>query len=102
MIPKNPLRCAGWLAVLALGACASQEAATPQSKMTFFVTSVNPGKGGDLGGLARDAHCRRWPPRWVPASALGAPTWRRRATASPRSTRATASAAGRGRTSRAS
>ena len=73
MIPKNPLRCAGWLAVLALGACASQEAATPQSKMTFFVTSVNPGKGGDLGGLAgADAHCQAL------ATAVGAGkrTWR--------------------------
>lgn len=30
------------------------------SNLTFFVTSVNPGKGGDLGGLAgADAHCKR-------------------------------------------
>jgi hypothetical protein len=30
-----------------------------QADMSFFVTSVNPGKGGDLGGLAgADAHCQ--------------------------------------------
>jgi hypothetical protein len=35
------------------------DANTPQGKMTFFVTSVNPGKGADLGGLAgADAHCQ--------------------------------------------
>ncbi len=29
------------------------------AKMTFFVTSVGMGKGGDLGGLAgADAHCQ--------------------------------------------
>ena len=64
---KSPLRYAGWLAVLALGACASMDASTPQGKMTFFVTSANPGKGADLGGLAgADAHCQAL------ASAVGA------------------------------
>ncbi len=30
------------------------------SKMSFFITSVNPGKGGDLGGLAgADAYCSK-------------------------------------------
>ena len=30
-----------------------------KSGMSFFVTSVNPGKGGDLGGLAgADRHCQ--------------------------------------------
>ena len=44
------------------GACApmspmSQSATSP---MSFFVTSANPGKGGDLGGLAgADAYCER-------------------------------------------
>ncbi|MEX2036218.1 MAG: lectin [Xanthobacteraceae bacterium] len=34
--------------------------ALAQSSMTFFVTSVGPGKGGDLGGLAgADAHCAK-------------------------------------------
>ncbi len=41
-----------------LGACAPM-ASNPQSPMGFFVTSANPGKGGDLGGLAgADAYCR--------------------------------------------
>lgn len=31
-----------------------------QNKMTFFVTSVGPGKGADLGGLkGADAHCQK-------------------------------------------
>jgi hypothetical protein len=67
------IRRASWLAVLALGACASMDANTPQAKMTFFVTSVNPGKGADLGGLAgADAHCQAL------ATAVGAGkrTWR--------------------------
>lgn len=42
--------------------------------MTFFITSANPGRGGDLGGLAgADAHCAAL------ARAAGAPaarTWR--------------------------
>src|SRR5688500_19921488 len=28
------------------------------NSLSFFITSTNPGKGGDLGGIARaDAHC---------------------------------------------
>ena len=43
--------------VLGLGACSGQPTA-PVNPMSFFVTSVNPGKGADLGGLAgADAHC---------------------------------------------
>jgi hypothetical protein len=41
-------------------ACASfaLPAAAQMADMTFFVTSVNPGKGADLGGLeGADAHC---------------------------------------------
>lgn len=49
------------LAVLAAPAMAQQD------KMTFFVTSVNPGKGADLGGLAgADRYCKQL------ASAAGA------------------------------
>ena len=47
--------------------------AAQQPDMTFFVTSVGPGRGADLGGLAgADAHRRR------PAAAVGAgsKTWR--------------------------
>lgn len=40
-----------------LAACATAPSSGP---MSFFVTSVNPGKGGDLGGLAgADAHCQK-------------------------------------------
>ena len=42
-------------AVLDLTAAAQAQ----QADMSFFVSSVNPGKGGDLGGLAgADAHCQ--------------------------------------------
>lgn len=40
--------------LLTLGSAAAQD-----SSMSFFVTSSNPGKGADLGGLAgADAHCQ--------------------------------------------
>ena len=48
--------------------------------LSFFVTSANPGKGGDLGGLAgADAHCQSL------ASAVGAGgrTWRAYLSAQP-------------------
>lgn len=53
------------LASLALGTVgfagtqiASAQAAKADAKMSFFITSVGSGKGGDLGGLAgADAHC---------------------------------------------
>ena len=46
------------LAVLGLGLSTSAPAQQPS--MTFFVTSVGPGKGGDLGGIeGADAHCVR-------------------------------------------
>jgi hypothetical protein len=41
--------------------------------MSFFVTSVNPGKGGNLGGLAgADAHCQML----AQAKGVGNRTWR--------------------------
>ncbi|MDI3307471.1 MAG: hypothetical protein QJR07_10225 [Acetobacteraceae bacterium] len=53
------------LLALGFGACAqAQQAQQPQQPanardMTFFVTSTNPGRGADLGGLAgADAHCQ--------------------------------------------
>ena len=46
-------------ALFALGGGAQAQQATPSPNMSFFVTSVGPGKGGDLGGLAgADAHCQ--------------------------------------------
>ena len=41
--------------------------------MTFFITSVGPGKGGDLGGLVgADAHCQSL----AQAAGAGNKTWR--------------------------
>jgi len=48
--------------------------------MSFFITSVNPGRGADLGGLAgADSHCRKL------AAAAGAPDriWRAYLSANP-------------------
>ena len=58
----------GVTAALLLGACASMN-----NGMSFFVTSANPGKGGDLGGLAgADQYCQQL------ATSVGAGnrTWR--------------------------
>src|SRR5690606_2652398 len=43
------------------GMGSSQEAArSSATDMTFFVTSIGPGKGGDLGGLeGADRHCQK-------------------------------------------
>ncbi len=55
-------------------ALATVGAAAQDNSISFFVTSVNPGKGGDLGGLAgADAYCASL------AGAAGAPagkTWK--------------------------
>ena len=46
--------------VTILAGCASAPPQPSAKDMTFFVTSVGPGKGGDLGGLAgADAHCQK-------------------------------------------
>ena len=58
---------------VALTFAAGGSALAQQSDMDFFVTSVGPGKGGDLGGLAgADAYCQSL------AQAVGAgnKTWR--------------------------
>jgi hypothetical protein len=51
---------------------ASAQAQQNNSKMSFFITSVGPGKGADLGGLSgADQHCQRL------AAAVGSnKTWR--------------------------
>ncbi len=63
-----------WLtaaAALSLGAIATLQA--QQAPMTFFITSVNPGKGADFGGLAgADAYCQQL----AQAVGAGARTWR--------------------------
>ena len=67
------------LAALAALACAPglawpRPAGQRRRQMTFFVTSANPGKGGDLGGLAgADAHCQALATPSAPATAPGAP-----------------------------
>lgn len=61
-------------AFFALSATAeSLHAQTPQQPMTFFVTSVGVGDGGNLGGLAgADRHCQNL----AEAAGAGARTWR--------------------------
>jgi hypothetical protein len=59
---------------LALIAPTTSSITAQSNTMTFFITSTNPGKGGDLGGLTgADAHCAAL------AKAVGAPgnrVWR--------------------------
>lgn len=63
---STPIRITALASFALLAACATAPS-TPQEKMTFFVTSVNPGKGANFGGLAgADAHCQAL------ASAVGA------------------------------
>lgn len=61
------------VAVTALWGCASTTTQPGPKDMTFFVTSANPGKGGDLGGLAgADQHCQNL----AKAAGAGDRTWR--------------------------
>jgi hypothetical protein len=57
-----------------LGAAAQAQQSPPQSPaMTFFVTSVGPGKGADLGGLeGADRQCQTL----AQAAGAGSKTWR--------------------------
>ena len=71
-------------AVVSVGASGLVQAQQPD--MTFFVTSVGPGKGADLGGLAgADKHCQSL----ATAAGAGGPT----PTASPATTSTPASPA---------
>ncbi|MCC6658866.1 MAG: hypothetical protein IT512_11835, partial [Rhodocyclaceae bacterium] len=65
------LAAAGAMGVIGVAGCATLQ---PNPKeMTFFVTSVNPGKGGDLGGLeGADKHCQSL----AQAAGAGHRTWR--------------------------
>jgi hypothetical protein len=61
------------VALLALGLSAGAQAQGNAESMTFFVTSVGPGNGADLGGLAgADAHCQEL----AEAAGAGSRTWR--------------------------
>ena len=58
--------------VLILGGCATGQS-SDGSGMTFFITSVGPGKGGDLGGVeGADRHCQAV----ASAAGAGSRTWR--------------------------
>ena len=58
------------VALLTLGCAGGQ---TSQSPMTFFITSTNPGKGADFGGIAgADRHCQSL----AAAAGAGGRTWR--------------------------
>jgi hypothetical protein len=62
-------------ALIAMGgsALAQAPAAPAPNNTTFFVTSIGPGKGGDLGGLdGADAHCQRL----ATAAGAGSKVWR--------------------------
>lgn len=62
------------LAALLLAACTpTTPPATPQSRMTFFITSHNPGQGADFGGLAG---ADRWCQSLADKAGAGAHTWR--------------------------
>jgi hypothetical protein len=57
MTNRIVLAAAGCAAIALLAACA-QPASYNSNPMSFFLTSANPGKGADLGGLAgADAYC---------------------------------------------
>lgn len=65
------LKTLGAIGILAAGV--GLAFAQAPANMSFFVTSANPGKGGDLGGLAgADAHCQSL----AAAVGAGGKTWR--------------------------
>ena len=71
MVKTNSLPAIASIAFLALST--SAPAQVQQSSMSFFVTSVGPGKGGDLGGLeGADRHCQSL----AQAVGAGGKTWR--------------------------
>jgi hypothetical protein len=60
------------VALLALGGIAQAQQAPQSPNMTFFVTSIGPGKGADLGGLeGADAYCQRL----AQGAGAGSKTW---------------------------
>ena len=65
------LAVAGVIGVFGVAGCATMQSGPKE--MTFFVTSANPGKGGDLGGLeGADRHCQSL----AQAAGAGPRTWR--------------------------
>jgi hypothetical protein len=75
---------AALVATLVIAAAHLARAEDPQaqqaSSMTFFITSIGPGKGADLGGLAgADTHCQRL----ATAAGAGSRTWHAYLSTSP-------------------
>jgi hypothetical protein len=67
---RQSLLVAAISAAVLVAACAS--IAQEDKSMSFFVTSVNPGQGGNLGGLSgADAYCRKL----ASAAGAGTKTW---------------------------
>lgn len=59
MIRRSSLVAASAVATVLLAACGAMNPSMPQDGMSFFVTSANPGKGADFGGLAgADRYCQ--------------------------------------------
>ena len=59
-------------ALVLLAACAMQQRSGAEGGMSFFVTSSNPGRGADFGGLeGADAHCQAL----AAAAGAGGRTW---------------------------
>jgi hypothetical protein len=70
---KNAMRLSVLASAALMTLTLSGSGQAQQNNMTFFITSVGPGKGGDLGGLAgADAHCQRL----AAAVGAGGKTWR--------------------------
>jgi hypothetical protein len=68
-------------APLLLGSLVAVAAQAPQHPMSFFITSIGIGKGGDLGGLAgADVHCQQL----ATAAGAGAKTWHAYLSTQPR------------------
>ena len=68
---KSVIRTTAWIALITLGFTVGVHA--QQDTMTFFITSVGPGKGADLGGIeGADRHCQSL----AQATGAGARTWR--------------------------
>jgi hypothetical protein len=58
---------------MSLTSCATAQSPAGEERMSFFITSVGPGKGADLGGLeGADQHCQSL----AKAAGAGDRTWR--------------------------
>lgn len=73
MTRRSSLVALSTAAAALLAACGAMGPSTPQGGMSFFVTSANPGKGADFGGLSgADRYCQAL----GTSAGAGARTWR--------------------------